>query len=114
MITIKGRDTLKLVEGSGSVRIEGGSVLKLISGGPMGLQGPQGDSASSSFRSADMPALLVWLINHNLGYEPGGIQAYELVAPGVYVEVEGKVTHLSVNAFTIQYDVPIAGYVLAS
>lgn len=114
MITIKGRDTLKLVQGDGSVRIENGSVLKLISGGPMGMTGPPGDPALSSFRSADFPLLQVWLAVHNLGYEPAGIQAYELVAPGVYVEVKGKITHLSVNAFTIMYDVPIAGYVLAS
>lgn len=86
--------------------------------GDTGEPGPQGDPGpmgpGSYYQHVQTLPLFVWLVAHNLGYQPAGIQAYEDVGGGNFVQVEGIVVHLSNNLFTIQYDVALTGYVNVS
>lgn len=113
-LAVKSGATLRLVGTRGDVKLFGGSVLKLVSGGPMGLQGPEGGVGQISYRHTQTLPLFVWLVTHNFGYEPAGIDPFEEVAPGVFERTEGIIHHINSNAFTIQYDVAIAGYVNVS
>jgi hypothetical protein len=63
-VIIRGKDTLRLVDGDGSVRIENGSVLKLISGGPMGQRGPSGAEAARATGEITVQNS-VWLMQHD-------------------------------------------------
>lgn len=44
--------------------------------GPPGPTGPQGNSGGSYTHHQDVPASR-WVMNHNLGYIPGGVKVYD-------------------------------------
>ena len=52
----------------------------------------------------------VWVINHNLGYYPGGVSSFDSSEE----EMVGEVTHDSVNQLTITFSSSFSGYVYLS
>lgn len=63
-IEVLSRTQRIIVEQNSSVRIVSGGVV-----GPRGLQGPQGVGAAEGVVASP---LLVWTINHGLGFKPAG------------------------------------------
>lgn len=108
-IEVLSRTQKIIVSATRSVRIVGAGPV-----GPRGLTGAPGSATNVSYRHSQDSPLQVWLVVHNLGYEPAGILAYELVGIDEYVEVKGDIVHINDNMFTIQYDAAIAGYVIVS
>jgi len=72
--------------------------------GATGATGPQGPAGDGGYDHTQGSAAATWTIAHNLGYRP---TVSTLTVGGV--EMEGMVTHLSVNTLTIDFTVAVAG-----
>jgi hypothetical protein len=107
-----------LVEVERELQVEIGLVGSQGPPGPPGpgIEGPPGPPgpAGTGYRHTQSFPSVVWIVTHNFHFQPAGIGAYEEVAPGVFVQVEGTIAHLNDDIFTITYDVPISGYVNVS
>lgn len=53
----------------------------------------------------------VWVVQHNLGYRPAGILAFDDVSGN---RIHGLINHVSDNIFTITYLQPFSGYAYVS
>ena len=75
--------------------------------GPQGAQGVAGPvgPASAFFIYDQATAASEWTINHNLGFKPS-VQAFDTGSQ----QIEGLVTHLSINTTAIVFVVPVAGF----
>lgn len=80
----------------------------------VGTQGPPGAAGApgadgGSFHHIQAGVSATWTVTHNLGYRPN-VTAFNS-ADG---EVEGDVTHISVNEFTITFTSAFSGYAVCS
>lgn len=64
----------------------------------------------SSYVHDQMTPSMVWTVNHNLGFYPGGIQ----ISDSSGADVEGEVSLVSVNQLTISFSVAISGHAYVS
>lgn len=86
------------------------TVVTATATGPQGAQGAQGVAgpvgpASAFFIYNQATAASEWTINHNLGFKPS-VQAFDTGSQ----QIEGLVTHLSINTTAIVFVVPVAGF----
>jgi hypothetical protein len=69
-----------------------------------GAQGPQGPAGAGFLFTQGSPST-TWLINHNLGFKPV-VQMFDAGSQ----EIEGLISHPSLNTTSILFAVPIAGF----
>jgi hypothetical protein len=83
------------------------TVVTATATGPQGAQGVAGPPgpASAFFIYNQATAASEWTINHNLGFKPS-VQAFDTGSQ----QIEGLVTHLSINTTAIVFVVPVAGF----
>lgn len=83
------------------------TVVTATATGPQGAQGVAGPvgPASAFFIYDQATAASEWTINHNLGFKPS-VQAFDTGSQ----QIEGLVTHLSINTTAIVFVVPVAGF----
>jgi len=86
------------------------AVVSALTAGPQGIRGLQGEPgpagpASAFFVYNQATAASEWTINHNLGFKPS-VQAFDTGSQ----QIEGLVTHLSINTTAIVFVVPVAGF----
>jgi hypothetical protein len=83
------------------------TVVTATATGPQGAQGVAGPvgPASAFFIYNQATAASEWTINHNLGFKPS-VQAFDTGSQ----QIEGMVTHLSINTTAIVFVVPVAGF----
>lgn len=70
----------------------------------VGTQGPPGADGAAGYNHTQSSAASTWTINHNLGYKP----SVELFNSGG-VEIEGEITHTSVNQVVVNFVSAITG-----
>lgn len=68
---------------------------------PVGMQGPPGGIAA---RFVQVSPDALWTVNHNLGFRP----QVTVLSPGG-LEIEAAIQHISVNQFTVSFNIPQAG-----
>lgn len=68
------------------------------------LVGPQGTSGGS-YHHVQNSTSNTWVIVHNLGYEPGGVQVFDSGG----TQVIGDVTHDSANQLTVTFSSAFSG-----
>lgn len=78
--------------------------------GPQGPKGDEGDPAKTAFVWDQMTPASSWVVLHNLGYFPAGIW----ITDSGGQDVEGEVTHDSVNQLTLSFSAAFSGKVLIS
>lgn len=61
--------------------------------------------SESYFRYIQPTAAAVWVVNHNLGYYPGGI----LVQDSSFNTVEGDIEYIDLNTVRLTFTAPFAG-----
>ena len=83
------------------------TVVTATATGPQGAQGVAGPvgPASAFFIYNQATAASEWTITHNLGFKPS-VQAFDTGSQ----QIEGLVTHLSINTTAIVFVVPVAGF----
>jgi hypothetical protein len=79
----------------------GTPVVTVETQGPQGPQGPAG----VGFLFTQASPSTTWLINHNLGFKPV-VQMFDAGSQ----EIEGLISHPSLNTTSILFAVPIAGF----
>lgn len=72
--------------------------------GPPGPPGPVGPAGITAYIHTQSTAASVWTINHNLGYRP----AVEVLDSGSQ-EIDGEVSHPTVNQTVVTLNPPTAG-----
>lgn len=86
------------------VSVPGGpAVVRVVTAGPPGIQGPPGPQPEAYVHVQDTAAS-TWTINHNLGYRPSA----ELMDASSR-EIDGDVYHPTVNQTVVMFNVPVAG-----
>lgn len=75
--------------------------------GPRGPAGPSGGGGNPIVFPQSSPSAL-WTVVHNLGYKPAVISVLN-TGSGV---MDAEINHLSVNVFTVNLALPLAGTVL--
>ena len=81
--------------------------------GPEGPEGPKGDPGPpglNSYVHDQMVPSSFWTVNHNLGYKPGGV----FVTDSSGADVEGEVSHVTVNQLTIEFATAFSGQAIVS
>lgn len=73
--------------------------------GDTGPQGPPGTSVNGSYRHVQGPALISWVIHHNLGFRPGGITIIDSAGD----VVEGDIVHLDDNTVVLTFTSAVGG-----
>lgn len=79
------------------------SGLRVQISGTAGLRGEKGDKGDSggNYTHPQVTPSSLWVIEHNLGYKPGGIMAFDTAGS----RWEGDVNHLDDNNLTIYYGI---------
>ena len=79
--------------------------------GPQGAKGEQGLSggASMAYEHVQLPPLVTWVINHNLGFKPT-VTAYTVGGMMMWANVQ----HWDNNQARILFDRPTSGYAVCS
>lgn len=72
--------------------------------GPAGPAGPSGSSTAAYTHTQASPSA-TWVITHNLGYRPAGVHVEDSGGS----DVEGDVTHDSVNQLTLTFGASFSG-----
>lgn len=72
--------------------------------GIQGIQGPPGTGGDLHYPHDQMVASTLWTINHNLNKMPS-ITVFDSAGR----EVEGNVTHVTLNQATVEFAVPFSG-----
>lgn len=78
--------------------------------GPEGPEGPEGPAGNRSYTHTQVNASHVWLLTHNLGYRPGGVQVTD--ADGI--STEPLVSHLTENVLMLTFAGPVSGTAVVS
>lgn len=74
------------------------------------IEGTGGGGGGGGYFKIEHPVAQVWVINHNLGYEPGGV----FVTDSGGTEWLGEIEHNSVNQLTITFASAFGGVVRGS
>ena len=80
--------------------------------GPQGPQGPQGPpgaagAAPQSYHHVQNAVSDVWVVEHSLGYNPGGV----IVKDSSGTVVEGQIAHTDLNTLTVTFSDAFSGVV---
>lgn len=77
-----------------------------------GIQGPAGPAGElpQSYTHNQSDPEIIWIVNHNLGFRPGGV----LVTDSGGNEVEGIVSHIDANTLTITFLAAFGGFAYLS
>ena len=96
-------NTVTVTENSSTtvVTVPQTSVVRAITVGPQGPQGPVG--AGYDFNQTTPSS--TWTINHNLGYKPS-VDVYDSGSQ----EVDADVSHPTANQTVIVFSVPLSGF----
>ena len=88
-------NTVTVTEGNGGTTV--------VTATTVGPQGPKGE-AGAGYNHQQTTASTTWTINHNLGFRP----SVELLDSGSQ-EIEGEVSHPSVNQTVVTLNLATAG-----
>lgn len=67
--------------------------------GPPGPDGPPG-TGTSSYHHSQVPPSALWVVNHNLGFQPGGVLVFDTSGS----QIEGDVIHIDQNTLHLDFD----------
>ena len=79
-------------------------VVEVLQEGPRGATGPAGGGVGTAYVHSQTTPATTWTINHNLGYRP----SVELLNAGSQ-EIDGDVSHPSINQTVVILNPPSAG-----
>ena len=98
-VTVQEQNSTIAIENGPTVTVKNDSVSVITAA----EQGPPGVSAAS-YTHTQASASSTWTVNHNLGFRP----SVEILSAGG-VEIEGTVTHTSVNQAILSFTSSITG-----
>lgn len=96
-------NTITVTEGNGGTTVVTVPVTSVVTATTVGPQGPKGE-AGAGYNHQQTTASTTWTINHNLGFRP----SVELLDSGSQ-EIEGEVSHPSINQTVVTLNLATAG-----